>query len=113
MLTGTKQRESPGEADMSHISPATLEPPEVVSVSLEAAPTRRTPTPVLITEREVAFSAAAAASTAPNHRRWLDSTGLAGVGRMLSALTQPRQHCPRRERDYFEAARMSRAMDRL
>lgn len=97
---------------MPHISPATLEPPEVVSVPAEAAPTRRTPTPVLPTDREVAFCTAAA-PTAPNHRPWLNSTGLAGVGRMLSALTQPRRHCPRREHDYFEAARMSRAMDRL
>jgi hypothetical protein len=98
---------------MSHISPATLGPPDVVSVPPDAAATRRTPTPVFITEREVAFSTAAAASTTPNHRRWLDSTGLAGVGRMLSALLQPRPQCPRREPSYMEAARMSRAMDRL
>jgi hypothetical protein len=113
MLTGTKHRESPGEADMSHISPATLGPPEVVSVAPEAAFARPTPTPVLITEAEVAFSTAAAPSATPNRHRWLDGTGLAGVGRMLSALLQPRPQRARREPDFFEAARMSRAMDRL
>jgi hypothetical protein len=32
---------------------------------------------------------------------------------MLTALTQPRPHCARREPVYFETARMSRAMERL
>jgi hypothetical protein len=36
-----------------------------------------------------------------------------GLGRILTALTKPRPHYPRREHAYFEAARMSRAMDRL
>ena len=98
---------------MSHISPATLGPPDVVSAPPETGPTRCKPTPVFITEREVALSTAAATSTTPNHRRWLHSTGLATVGRILSALTQPLPHRPRREPSYMEAARMSRAMDRL
>jgi hypothetical protein len=38
---------------------------------------------------------------------------MAGLGRILTELTQPRPARPRREPSYFEAARMSRAMDRL
>jgi hypothetical protein len=38
---------------------------------------------------------------------------MGGLGRILTALTQPRPPYPRRELAYFEAARMSRAMDRL
>ena len=38
---------------------------------------------------------------------------MGGLGRILTALTQPRPLYPRRELAYFEAARMSRAMDRL
>jgi hypothetical protein len=36
-----------------------------------------------------------------------------GLGRILTALMRPRPVYPRRELAYFEAARMSRAMDRL
>jgi hypothetical protein len=98
---------------MSHISPASLGRPGVVSVPPRAATRRPTPTPVLITEHEVAFSTAAAASTTTTRRQWLDTTLLADLGRILTALTEPRPHYPRREHNYFEAARMSRAMDRL
>jgi hypothetical protein len=38
---------------------------------------------------------------------------MGGLGRILIALTQPRPHRPRRQLAYFEAARMSRAMDGL
>jgi hypothetical protein len=38
---------------------------------------------------------------------------MGGLGRILIALTQPRPHRPRRQLAYFEAARMSRAMDVL
>ena len=46
-------------------------------------------------------------------RRWLDTTLMGGLGRILAALPQPRPLYPRRDPAYFEAARMSRAMDRL
>src|ERR1700688_4867975 len=99
---------------MSHVVPApratadleTGRPPTAAS-----APPR--PAPVLITEHHVAFSTAAAAPVATTRRRWLHTTLMAGVGRILTELTQPRPHYPRREPSYFEAARMSRAMDRL
>ena len=98
---------------MSHTSPASLERPGVVSVPPRAAARRRAPTPVLITEHEVAFSTAAAASTTTTYRRCLDTTWLADLGRILTALTASRPHCPRHEPSYFEVARMSRALDRL
>jgi hypothetical protein len=43
----------------------------------------------------------------------LYTTLMAGLGRILTALAQPRPLYPRRVPAYFEAARMSRAMDRL
>lgn len=98
---------------MSDISPASLTKPGAVAVAPPAAAKRRAPTPVLITEHEVALSTAAATSTTPIYRRWLDTTRLADLGRILTELTRPRPHCPRREPHYFEAARMSRAMERL
>ena len=76
-----------------------------------AACTLRKHAPVLITENQVAFSTAAPAPVASIRRRWLGTTLLGGLGRILTALTQPRQK--RRGLAYLEAARMSRAMDRL
>jgi hypothetical protein len=38
---------------------------------------------------------------------------MGGLRRILIALTQPQPFYPHRELAYFEAARMSRAMDRL
>lgn len=70
--------------------------------------TLRKHAPVLITENQVAFSTAAARPVASTRRRWLGR-----LGRILITLTQPQPHRPRRKRAYFEAARMSRAMDRL
>lgn len=70
------------------------------------------PAPVLITEHHVAFSTAAAAPVAST-RRWPHTTLVAALGRILAGLTPPRPPCPRREPNYFEASRMSRAMDRL
>ena len=69
--------------------------------------------PVLVTENQVVFSTAAAAPVGSTRRRWLDTILMGGLGRILIALTQPRPHHPRRQLAYFEAARMSRAMDRL
>ena len=89
---------------MSHVTPAPL-------ATSEAA--RGKHPPVLVTESQVAFSTAAAAAVPTTRRRWLNTTPVGGLGRILTALTQPRVRYPRRELAYFEAARMSRAMDRL
>jgi hypothetical protein len=75
--------------------------------------TLRKHAPVLITENQVTFSTAAARPVASTRRRWPDTALMGRLGRILTALTQPRPHQPRRQFAYFEAARMSRAMDRL
>lgn len=85
---------------MSHLTPA-------------PSCTLRKHAPVLITENQVAFSTAAARPLASTRRRWLSTALMGGLGRILIALTQSRPHKPRRQLAYFEAARMSRAMDRL
>lgn len=71
--------------------------------------------PVLITEREVVLSTAAALSApaVPVRRRWLSPTLIAVFRRILNPLPEPKPHYPRRESSYLEAARMSREMDRL
>jgi hypothetical protein len=98
---------------MSRVTPVPLATSDSESGPLTAACTLRKHAPVLITENQVAFSTAAAAPVASTRRRWLDTTLMGGLVRVLTALTQPRPHYPRRELAYFEAARMSRAMDRL
>jgi hypothetical protein len=98
---------------MSHVTPAHRAPSDTESGPSTAPSTLRKYAPVLITENQVAFSTAAAAPVASIRRRWLGTTLLGGLGRILTALTQPRPHYPRRAPAYFETARMSRAMDRL
>jgi len=98
---------------MSHVTPAHRGPSDTESGPSTAACTLRKHAPVLITENQVAFSTAAAAPVPSTRRRWLDTTLTAGLGRILAALTQPRPLYPHRAPAYFEAARMSRAMDRL
>lgn len=77
--------------------------------------TESTTTRVLVTEQEVAFSTGAAMSApAPaRHHRWLGATLIAAIGHIRVRLPERRPIYPRREGSYFEAARMSRAMDRL
>ena len=98
---------------MSHVTPAPLATSDTESGPPTAAPTLRPRAPVLVTESQVVFSTAAAAPVPTTRRRWLDTTLMGGLGRIFTALTQPRPHHPRRDLAYFEAARMSRAMGRL
>jgi hypothetical protein len=98
---------------MSHVTPAPLATSDTESVPPTAACTLRKHAPVLVTENQVAFSTAAAAPIGSTRRRWLATTLKGGLGRILTAQTQPRPVYRRRELAYFEAARMSRAMDRL
>jgi hypothetical protein len=98
---------------MSHVTPAHRAPSDTESGRPTAACTLRKHAPVLITENQVAFSTAAAAPAGSTRRWWLGTTLMGGLGRILTALTQPRPLYPRRELAYFEAGRMSRAMDRL
>ena len=96
---------------MSHVTPEPLATSDTESGPPTTAGTPRKHAPVLITENQVAFATAAAAPVRSTRRPWLYTTLMAGLGRILIALTQPQQ--PRRQLAYFEAARMSRAMDRL
>jgi hypothetical protein len=98
---------------MSHVTPTPLTTSDTESGPPTAACTLRKHAPVLITENQIAFSTAAAAPVASIRRRWLGTTLMGGLGRILTALTQPRQHQKQRDLAYLEAARMSRAMDRL
>jgi hypothetical protein len=98
---------------MSHVTTAPLATSDTESVPPTAACTLRKHAPVPVTENQVAFSTAAAAPVGSGLRRWLDTTLMGGLRRILTALTQPRPRQPHRELAYFEAARMSRAMDRL
>ena len=97
---------------MSH-APEPLATSDTESGPPTTAGTPRKHAPVLITENQVAFSTAAAAPVPSTRRRRLDTTLMGGLGRILTALTQPRPLYPHRELAYLEAGRMSRAMDRL
>jgi hypothetical protein len=79
-----------------------------------SAPRNVSPTQVLVTEQEVAFATAAAISIPPAAtRRRLGSRLIVAIGRIHIGLPEPAPHYPRRERNYFEAARMSRELDHL
>ncbi len=97
---------------MSRSISAPLATADVKCSSARAVGWARTPAPVLITEYHVALSTAAAAPLAAGRRR-LDAHLITELVRALTALTQPRPHCRRHESSYFEAARMSREMERL
>jgi hypothetical protein len=98
---------------VSHVTAAPLATSDTQPGPPTAAPGLRKHTPILVTENQIAFSTAAAAHVPRTRRRWLDTTLAGGLGRILTALTPPRPHYPRRKPHYFEAARMSREMDRL
>ena len=99
---------------MSHVTRAPLATSDTEWGPPTAAPTLPPRARVLVTESQVAFSTAAAAPVGSTRRRWLDTTLMGGLGRILTALSRPRPPLyPRRKPDYFEAARMSREMDRL
>lgn len=91
--------------------------PSAVSTTTSGPPTaacaRPKQPPVLITQQQIAFCTAAAVSVGSARRGWLHTALMARRGRILAALEQPGPHYPRREAAYFEAARMSREMDRL
>lgn len=99
---------------MTYQLPGSKATPDVESPQPETGSPQSCPTPVLVTEREVVFSTAAALSVLPatKHRRRPSATLVATVRRIVNTVPEPRPHYPRREPDYFQAARMSRAMDR-
>ena len=100
---------------MSHLLPGSTATPDVGSAPSALGSTRPSTREVLVTSQELAFSTAAAISVPPStiRRRRLGAWLSAAIGRIRIGLPEPRPHYPRRDRQYFDAARMSRAMDRL
>ena len=100
---------------MTYQLPGSKATPDVESPQPETGSPQPTPTPVLVTERGVVFSTAAPLSVLPatKHRRRPSAILVATIRRTFNPFPEPRPHYPRRERDYFQAARMSRAMGRL
>jgi hypothetical protein len=96
-----------------------LQPGSTVTAEVGSAPSgvdspQYGPTQVLVTEQEVAFATAAAIFVPPARtRRRLGVRLVAAIGHIHIALPEPRPVYPRRERSYFEAARMSREIDHL
>ena len=86
-----------------------------VRPAASAVGSRQDTKPVLITEQEVRFNTAAAALVRPatTHRRWSATTLIAAIGHIHIGLPEPQPCYPRREANYFEAARMSRHMEHL
>jgi hypothetical protein len=102
-----------GIRKMSHVLSGYTAAPDFGPALSAVGTTQGGPTPVLVTEQEIAFSTAAAISApATVRRRWLGATLTAAIGGILT-LPEPRPHYPRREPSHFEAARMSRQMDHL
>jgi hypothetical protein len=99
---------------MSHLQPGSTVTAEVGSAPSGVDSPQYGPTQVLVTEQEVAFATAAAISVPPaTTRRRLGVRLVAAIGHIHIALPEPRPVYPRRERSYFEAARMSREIDHL
>jgi hypothetical protein len=98
---------------MSHVTPTPITTSATESGPPTAACTPRKHAPVLITENQIAFSTAAAAPVGSTRCPRPATTLMSRLGRILIAMTQPRPLQPRRQLAYLEAARMSRAMDRL
>lgn len=100
---------------MSHLLSASSAAPDVASAPSAVGSVHNASTPVLITEQQVVFSTAAAMSVPPTttRNRRLPTRLSVAIGRVHLRLPEPRPIYPRRESNYFEAARMSREMDRL
>ena len=96
---------------MSHL-PTGLGAPDVKPAASAGSLAPCAAAPVLISERQVVFSTAAARHR-PIHRRWKIITLFAALDRIRSGLLEPRAHYRRHEPAYLEAARMLREMDRL
>jgi hypothetical protein len=102
-------------SQMPHLLPRSTAAPDVGSAPSAVGSKQHRPTPVLVTEQEVVFSTAAAIPVLPatTRRHQTGARLIAAIGRIHIAQPEPRPHYLRRERNYFEAARMSRAMDHL
>ena len=90
-------------------APAVRPAPSAVSATQHAS------TPVLVSEQEVVFNTAVAAVAPPatTHRHWPGVRLTAAVSHIHIRLPEPRPCYPRCDANYFEEARMSRAMEHL
>jgi hypothetical protein len=72
-------------------------------------------TPVFITEQEVLFHTAVAASLSPatTRRHWSGAAMITAIGHLHLRLPEPRPIYPGHEASYFEGGRMSRMMEHL
>ena len=98
---------------MSQITRPPIASPKTESGRPAAASAPRRNASVLITEKQVAFSTAAAVAVESRRRGWPRTALMVRLGRTLTELTQPQPHPLCREPEYFEVARMSREMERL
>lgn len=89
---------------MSQLANASTARPDVTAEP-EPPPVGVSAVPVLITQHEVAFGAAAAAPMYPTTRWWVTAT------RSIAAALRRRHYPPRRR--YLEDAAMAREMHRL
>jgi hypothetical protein len=85
---------------MTYQLPGSKATPDVESPQPETGSPQPTPTPLSVLP-------------ATKHRRRPSAILVATIRRTFNPFPEPRPHYPRRERDYFQAARMSRAMGRL
>ncbi len=71
--------------------------------------------PVLVSEQEVLFNTAVAASVSPatTHRHWPGAPLTTAIGHIHLRLPEPRPMYPGHEASYFEDGRMSRMMEHL
>ena len=97
---------------MLHL-PAESGEPDVGSARSAVSFTQPASAPVLISEPQVAFSTAAVLHPPRHHPRRVRTLVAAALGDIRKRLLGPLPQYPRRERSYFEAARMSRQMERL
>lgn len=106
---------------MLHLLPRSDPIPDSLVLVVEPAPCtasseQHAAAPVVITEQEVSFMTAAVVSVPAavvSRRHWPRARLLTAVGHIHIALPEARPHRPRCEGSYFEAARMSRAMEHL
>lgn len=100
---------------MTQLLPGSTVTSDAESAVSAVGSTQRSQIPILVTEQELSLSTAAAISVplaTSGHRWWPGATLTAAIGRILT-LPEPGPHYVHREANYFETARMSRAMDHL
>ena len=99
---------------MLHLLPKSHSLPDRPVPDVEPASAAVSP-PVLISEQEVLFNTAVAASVSPATTRhhWSGAAVATAIGHIHLRLPEPRPMYPGHEAGYFEGGRMSRMMEHL